>query len=518
MSGTVIKKKCPFCKKLAVQLSSLTVGQKVYVTFDCRHTVTRDVLAPPDPAEIVSMDGRMLFDYQIKGVEFAERAGGNCIIADEMGLGKTVQDLAILLRNKEQMLPALYIVKSGLRIQWLGECARWTGLPAQVIYTSKEQPYFEVFPVVILSADMVRSINWSEETIARFKSITIDECQLFKNADSQRTAALRKKFSGIPHRRALSGTPIKNNAGEYFPILNFINPEQFPSEAKFLRDDVVWDGVKSYGLKYPAAFEKKTKDWIIRRLREDVLPDLPKVFRNFRKVEMEKGLSEAYKETVKEFIQYYEGLDDEPDFGEGTNILGYFSRMRHITGLAKAQAATEYAEEFLLSTGRKLVIFVHHKDVGQMIANKLKAVCEMGAFRPPAMITSDMDVTMRSAQLAYFKEPNTPFLVASTLAAGEGLNMQFCADCIFVERQWNPANEEQGEARFPRPGSTADKVNATYLIAIETIDEWLTELVEKKRSIMQQTLDGKNISYDQQSLMKELASILYQKGRSFTKR
>jgi SNF2 family DNA or RNA helicase len=518
MATSIIKRKCPFCQKLAVQNSALTAGGKIYITLDCKHTITRDALAPPDPHEIVSEDGRMLFDYQVKGVEFVERAGGSAIIADEMGLGKTVQDLAVLLRNKQQMLPALYLVKSGLRLQWLAETFRWTGLLAQVIYSSKEQPYLDVFSVVIVSIDSVRNLKWSEETIARFKSVTIDECQLIKNSTSQRTMAIRNKFSKIPHRRGLSGTPIKNNAGEYFPILNFVNPEQFPSEAKFLRDDVVWDGVKAYGLKYPKMFEKKTEGWIIRRLRADVLPDLPKIFRQFRKVEMEAGLAEAYAETVREFMEFYEGLDEEPNFGEGTNILGYFSRMRHITGISKANHAVEYAEEFLLSTSRKLVIFVHHKDVGQMIKNKLDALMEEANYKPCAEITSEMDVTQRTHQLEHFKSDGCRILVASTLAAGEGLNMQFCSDCLFVERQWNPANEEQGEARFPRPGSTADKVNAAYLIAIETIDEWLTQLVEKKRSVMQQTLDGKDIPWEQQSLMRELADILFQKGRSTFRR
>jgi SNF2 family DNA or RNA helicase len=518
MSGTVIKKKCPFCKHLAVQLSSLTVGNKIYVTLDCKHTVTRDSLAPPEPEEIVSSDGRMLFDYQIRTTQFVERAGGNAIIAHEMGLGKTVIDLAVLLRNKAEMLPALYIVKSGLRLQWLGEVFRWTGMAAQVIYKTSERPYLG-FPVVIVSIDMVRGLKWTEEEIARFKSVTIDECQLIKNSQSQRTQAIRKMFSKIPHRRGLSGTPIKNNAGEYFPILNFVNPEQFPSEAKFLRDDVIWDGVKAYGLKYPKAFEKKTENWIIRYLREDVLPDLPPIFRQFRKVEMEDGLAAAYAEVVKEFMDFYDGLSEEPDFGDGSNILGYFSKMRHLTGISKAQDAVEYAEEFLLSTNRKLVIFVHHKDVGQMIIKKLSATLNLAGYEDAAEITSAMPVQERQNNVERFRGPACRILVASTLAAGEGLNLQFCSDCLIVERQWNPANEEQAEARFPRPGtelkrSEGGMVNAAYLIAIGTIDEWLTQLVEKKRSIMQQTLDGKTVTYDQQSLMKELAAVLYQKGRT----
>lgn len=521
-TSTVIKKKCPFCKKLAVQNSTLTVGAKIFISLDCKHTIIRDALAPPAPDEIISSDGRMLFDYQVKTVEFVERAGGNAIVAHEMGLGKTVIDIAVLMRNKQQMLPALYVVKSGLRLQWLGEFVRWANIAAQVIYSSKEQPYFEVFPIVIVSADSIRSLTWSAETIARFKSITIDECQLFKNSNSARTKALRGKFSSIPYRRALSGTPIKNNAGEYFPILNFINPEQFPSEAKFLRDDVVWDGVKAYGLKYPVMFEKKTKDWIIRYKREDVLPDLPPIFRTFRKVEMDEGLAEAYKKTVKDFLDYYDKLDEEPDWGSN-NILGYFAQMNHITGIAKAQHAIDYAEEFLLSTGRKLTIFVHHQDVHAMIVNKLNETLKDGGYGPCAEITSAMDVQTRQDNVEKFRRPDCPILVASTLAAGEGLNLQFCSDCIFAERQWNPANEEQGEARFPRPGTALKRseggvITAAYLIAIDTIDEWRTQLVEKKRAIMTQTLDGQYTDWSQSSLFKELANILRAKGRANLRR
>jgi len=232
MAFTVVRRKCAVCVKMAIQKSSSEFGTVLCIELECGHTITRDIMAPIDPEEI---------------------------IAHEMGLGKTVCDLALLKRNKKKMLPALYIVKSGLRLQWMAETFRWLGLPAQVIYTSREKPYFDYFQIFIVSIDMVRALNWDEEICLRFQSVTVDECQLMKNSTSQRTKAIRKLFSKVPHRRGLSGTPIKNNAGEYFPILNFVNPEQFPSEAKFLREDVVWDGYKAHGLRFPKMFERKPK-------------------------------------------------------------------------------------------------------------------------------------------------------------------------------------------------------------------------------------------------------------------
>jgi SNF2 family DNA or RNA helicase len=103
-------------------------------------------------------------------------------------------------------------------------------------------------------------------------------------------------------------------------------------------------------------------------------------------------------------------------------------------------------------------------------------------------------------------------MLLSTQAAAEGLNLQFCSDCLIMERQWNPSTEEQAEARFTRPGSTADRVNAHYLIAAGTIDDFFTELVEIKRRNVAQTLDGQEFEWDEKSLMAELGRVAMEKG------
>ena len=103
-------------------------------------------------------------------------------------------------------------------------------------------------------------------------------------------------------------------------------------------------------------------------------------------------------------------------------------------------------------------------------------------------------------------------MIASTQAAGEGLNLQFCSDSIMLERQWNPPREEQAEARFHRFGQM-NSVSVTYMIASGTIDEYFTELVEHKRAIIAETMDNREIKWEENSLMKELAQILVTSGR-----
>jgi SNF2 family DNA or RNA helicase len=149
----------------------------------------------------------------------------------------------------------------------------------------------------------------------------------------------------------------------------------------------------------------------------------------------------------------------------------------------------------------------------EILRAQLDVWCKEGNFHTPLTLHSGLDGNDRTKLVENFKNnPNARILIASTLAAGEGLNLQFCSDAVLLERQWNPANEEQVEGRFHRFGQL-NNVSITYMLASGTIDEFFTELVEIKRSIVAATLDKKEIAWNQQSLMKELAEILVTRGK-----
>jgi SNF2 family DNA or RNA helicase len=135
-----------------------------------------------------------------------------------------------------------------------------------------------------------------------------------------------------------------------------------------------------------------------------------------------------------------------------------------------------------------------------------------GGYEPALNYHAGLGSTERAQLCRDFEFGKSRVMVASTLAAGEGLNLQFCSDAIMLERQWNPANEEQAEARFHRFGQK-NPVTVTYVLASETIDEYFTELVEQKRAIVASTLDNKEIAWDSNSLMRDLATILVSKGK-----
>jgi len=190
------------------------------------------------------------------------------------------------------------------------------------------------------------------------------------------------------------------------------------------------------------------------------------------------------------------------------------TKMRQITGISKVDNCVDYVVDHLLSTDRKITVFIHHHIVNDMLVEKLNSWLKDSGYPPVLTIESSHSGDVRASNVEEFKNnPHCKVLIASTLAAGEGLNLQFCSDAVMLERQWNPANEEQAEARFHRFGQK-NAVNVNYMITSETIDEYFTQLVEKKRAIVAQTLDGKDTSnWQTEGLMRELAQLLVTQGR-----
>jgi SWI/SNF-related matrix-associated actin-dependent regulator 1 of chromatin subfamily A len=315
----------------------------------------------------------------------------------------------------------------------------------------------------------------------------------------------------------LSGTPIKNNAAEYFPVLNILKPEMYPNYNRFIYNDCEayksGFGWKVGGLKFPKSFLERTSSFIIRRERKEVMPDLPAITRNFQFCDLSKEVEQAYKSTFKQFQDAFD--EEDRSFEASGNTLAYLSKMRHLTGLSKIDPAVDFCMEFLGGTDRKLTIFVHHKDVSSILFNKLSTLMEELSLRAPLQLTADLTPEKRAEVVADFMREDAlggRILIASTLASGEGLNLQKCSDCIMLERQWNPANEEQAEGRFIRIGQLAEAVTATYFVAVGTVDEFFAEIVEQKREYVSKSLSGESIKWNESSIIQELASVLAQKG------
>lgn len=557
---------CKYCNKEQEVISESKYTS--LVTLDCNHTVPKPVeegeptiepfeddslvIADFKPAEdlvptsffeiekhegdLKSSDGRVPYPFQNQGMDFIKDAMFRALIADEMGLGKTIQALGTLRKYPKETLPALIVVKSSLKAQWFSEVIRWCGVSyiPQVITDGKTIPV-EGFNVYIVSYDIIRRFTTKrfvtiknkygmeiEQEIKEnpfydfpFKTIILDEAQSIKNIKSTRTDEVFRICKDKQNVIALSGTPFKNNILEYFPILHLLQPAMFPTIDSFERNWVKYGWVgssyKAVGLKDLPYFKEQTSSFIIRRERKEVLPELPEINRVFQHVDFEsEKLKRQYYSAEDELIKQYE---EKAASKNPVEILGIMAVVRHLVGLTKVQPTVEKITEFLLETDRKLTVFVHHHDVRELIYLLTKKWCLDGGYELPLLYTGAADADA----LTKFKNSNARVLIASTLSAGEGLNLQFCSDCILVERQWNPANEEQVEGRFIRIGQERSQVNAMYMIVSGTIDEWFTQIVEEKRRNFKSVMSGQQ-SMEMGSLLEDLMKVIIAKGRKRTVR
>jgi SWI/SNF-related matrix-associated actin-dependent regulator 1 of chromatin subfamily A len=509
---------CPHCGKKIELESFIEVGLNIFKKLKCGHTLIEQKVKEISIKDYINRVGNSPYPYQVEGYKFAEKSNFKCLIADEMGLGKTIQAI-LCLKFHPELYPALIVCQSSISIQWVIECLNWIndkGIEnGDAIYplhianraTAKLSKVINNFQIRVISIDLLKLLPEDIYDEWNIKTLIIDECQLIKNPTSQRARICRKLSKKASHIIALSGTPIKNHAAEYFSILNILRPEIFHNYSSFVMSWCNYYssgyGTKIGGLSRPEAFHEKTKDFIIRRERKDVLPDLPLINRQFFHTDLEAQVEKAYGQLYREFAEEYdrEGFDG--------NSLAYFSRMRHLTGISKINFTVERVREFLENVDRKIVIFTHHLDVAEMLMMQLEKVCKELNINKPLHFLSSMDSSQRYEIIERFKDLGNRVMIMPYI---QGVNLQFCSDAIMHERQWNPANEEQAEARFPRPGQLAEVINCQYHIAIGTIDEYFTELVEKKRSICKQVLNGEESKWDETSIMKELAEILRRKG------
>jgi len=520
--STVINEKCPTCARTAKSLFDAVVGNDRINVLSCGHTIKTPLVVKKPFDDLTFADGGKPYDFQKKSMEFAREADFRCGIFHQMGLGKTIIALGILKQYIEELKPVGILCKSSLSLNWMRELIRVCGLEPKyfpyVLNDSRDRPDTKLFPITIMSLDLLRRFD-SHELFA-FKTLIIDECQLIKNPGAKRTQIVRNIAQNAKHVLALSGTPIKNNAAEYFTILNILNHYLFYQEAAYLDNDCIYDGKRYRGLKNPQQFKEKTKNFIIRYERHDpeVDVELPKINRMYRFVDLGDEVKKRYEEELTKFekaFDEFEAKGEKKNSEEWQNVLAYMNMMRQITGMAKVPFIAEYAEDFFDNNpDEKLVLFMHHHSATNILYQRMKNICKDRGLPEPINLLG-VSGEERYLRSKLFNDDNKyKLLIGTELASGEGLNMQSCGSCVIGERQWNPANEEQAEGRFIRIGSTHASVDSMYPIAVGTIDELFTQIVESKRKNMESTLSHKEITnWDDSDLMSELAQVLRAKGR-----
>jgi SWI/SNF-related matrix-associated actin-dependent regulator 1 of chromatin subfamily A len=422
------------------------------------------------------------------------------LIADEMGLGKSLQALGCveLARYERVLIVCPAIVKHN----WAKEIEKWVHLAVQdreIISGEKGEirpARFHIINYDILDArkEHLRAIGYD--------CIIFDEVHRIKNPKTATTKAalyIAKNIDGII---ALSGTPITNRPMEFFPTLNLMMPATFSNSFVFAKKycnarktEFGWDMSGSSNI--DKSWDGQTtplnhilRDFMLRRSMDDprIAGEMPSLVESIIPVELTDKQTTAYKNTHNSWMQSW--VDQQQNFGstDAGFTLNMMTELRHEAGLHKVEAAVKWATTYFLENDKPLVIFAHHLDVIDELTERL-LMSHNEAF-VVRCITGQTPSNEREIIIEEFQAGGSDFLVCSTNAMREGVNLDRANTALFVEREWVPAWEQQAAARVRRMTQEESTCHKVVLSAKDTIDSMFDQVVADKADLVERILDG----------------------------
>ena len=471
-------------------------------------------MALPAPTARFTPAGLELMPHQGQVVAAAAAGHRTFLLADEPGLGKTAE--ALLAAEAANAYPLLVVVPSVVKTNWAREAARWTPHRPVTVVQGDGEAVDGFADIVVLNYEVLdRHMGWLGDF--DFRGMVVDEAHFIKNKTSQRSQRVLALSDRIRSRAArpllmaLTGTPLINDIDDFRAIWQFLG---WIDDSKPL-DELV-DALEDTGLTpadrgfYAAARQCVIDLGIVRRRKLDVAADIParriadlpveldgRVGRSIRAAEQNLAgrMVAQYKTALanRSSDAGVEGIDhdlvrrvarselkDTTTKQSGENV---FTMMRRI-GQAKAELAADYATQLARSAG-KVVFFAKHIDV--MDAAEETFARQGVRF---SSIRGDQTPTARQANIdAFVNDPDVAVAVCSLTAAGVGLNLQVASNIVLAELSWTDAEQTQAIDRSHRIGQ-AEPVTAWRIIAAQTIDARIAELIDSKAGLAARALDG----------------------------
>ena len=441
--------------------------------------------------------------YQETGLSWLcalSEAGFGGILADDMGLGKTIQALAMLLHDKErgERVRALVICPASLQLNWLSEAERFAPtLRAQAMLGDGAQRKELIASIahedgpelLIASYDQVRRDAQLYEG-TELSHILLDEAQHIKNAASLGARAV--KTLKAKHRFAMTGTPVENRLSELWSIFDFLMPGYLYSYKKFkerFEQPIVHDADEEARER----LRMMTAPFILRRMKKDVLDDLPDKTETIMTSEMTAPQGKLYAAYAARLIAEADG--GLADAQSRMKILAGLTRLRQLCcdprlcveeydgGSGKLAQCVELVRE-LHEDGHRMLIFSQFTSMLEI----LKKALEAEGFAV-LELTGETGKRERMQLAGRFNGGEGDVFLISLKAGGTGLNLTGADVVIHYDPWWNTAAQNQATDRAYRIGQTRG-VQVISLIASGTVEERILRLQQKKAALSDGVLEG----------------------------
>lgn len=442
-------------------------------------------------------------NYQIFGHKWLCTLAGcgfGGILADDMGLGKTLQMISVILAAKQNNTlesPALVISPASLIYNWQEEFLRFAPeLTVCVIAGGQEVRRaclgeYEKWDVLITSYDLLKR-DVAEYEELHFSYQVIDEAQYIKNHTTAASKSVKVIHSR--YRFALTGTPIENRLSELWSIFDYLMPGFLYGYDVFKKE---LEGLiaKNHDEKATARLKKLVSPFILRRLKGDVLKDLPDKMEEIRYARFDEKQRKVYDGQVVHMQEILRGQSDENFQKNKLQVLAELTKIRQICcdpelllegydgGSAKREACMDLIAS-AMEGEHKLLVFSQFTTMLELLEKELR---ERGIDY--YKITGATPKERRVELVRAFNGDKTPVFLISLKAGGTGLNLTGADVVIHYDPWWNVAAQNQATDRAHRIGQT--KVVSVYkLIVKDSIEEKIVRMQEEKKNLADEILSG----------------------------
>ncbi|MGH3510343.1 MAG: DEAD/DEAH box helicase [Nocardioidaceae bacterium] len=468
----------------------------------------------PPPLSTPTPKGLDLMAHQARLLAAVSEGHRTFLLADEPGLGKTAQ--ALLAAQVANAYPLLAVVPNVVKTNWAREAELWTPRRSVTVIQGDGLTIDGFADIVVVNYEVLdRHVDWIGDH--GFRAMVVDEAHYIKNKRSQRSQHVIEVSERIRRRvarpllMALTGTPLINDIGDFRAIWQFLGwiDERKPG-------DTLMAALEQTGLTpadhafYPTARSAVVDLGIVRRLKIDVAADIPAVRIADLPVELEgaagRSIRDAERRLARRLVARYraalehrrsgsvvEGIDHElvrrvaereiAEGAESSTGENVFAMVRRI-GRAKADLAADYAAQLARNAG-KVVFFAKHLDV----MDAAEAVFEKRDIGYTTIRGNQTSTVRQKAIDSFVEDPDVSVIICSLTAAGVGINLQVASNVVLSELSWTNAEQTQAIDRVHRIGQT-EPVTAWRIIAAQTIDAKIAELIDSKAGLAARALDG----------------------------
>ena len=445
-----------------------------------------------------------LRNYQADGfrwLETLERFGFGGILADDMGLGKTLQVITHILARKEagDEGATLVVCPASLVYNWMAELERFApSLDAVAVLGGKPARTKAIMgagehDVLVTSYDLMkRDIEtYSKVSFAR---VVLDEAHYIKNANAQVSKAAKCLHAKV--RLALTGTPVENRLTELWSIFDFLMPGALGSAEQFNKRFA--GPVEAAEQGAARRLQCKVSPFILRRLKADVLADLPDKDESIVLAKMEGEQDQLYKASQDRLAIQVQHEDSKVFKDKKLQILAELTKLRQLCcdphlafenytgGSAKLDTCLELIRS-AMDAGHKVLLFSQFTSMLDIISERLRAA-KIEHF----VLTGSTSKAERARLVERFQAGETPVFLISLKAGGVGLNLTAADVVIHYDPWWNVAAQNQATDRAHRIGQTRN-VSVYKLICQGTIEERIVRMQERKRDLAESVLGGEGV-------------------------